>query len=133
MTPIAVLLVSDDADFLRRAAALLRELKAEDLLLLGSITPDEAWLQRVSALRPGVVVVDLVAGADASGPLRRLRQKLPHTRLVAVVSSDVDVDRAAAAGADQIVRRDVMNTELWPAIRRAAVRERADPGSAREN
>ncbi len=84
--------------------------------MVGEASTAREALDRATAVRPDAVLVDLfLVGKKGSWLLRKLRQSLPETRLVAVTGSDEPEVHAAAmdAGADAVlVKRDLTTTLL---------------------
>jgi two-component system secretion response regulator SsrB len=81
---------------------------------------DEASLiEGAARLRPAVVVVDLSLGAgDMFGLVRKLRERAPGAKvlLLSVHDEPTIARSAAAAGADGIVLKRAIATELLPAV-----------------
>jgi DNA-binding NarL/FixJ family response regulator len=121
MRPIRVLLIDDNAAFLRAAAQFLRG--HADIILVRSVLGGGDALARVEALRPDVVLIDLampdVPGLDL---IPRLRSARPDVGIVALSFLDVDAYRQAAlaAGADAFVSKAATGSDLLPAIRQVA-------------
>jgi DNA-binding NarL/FixJ family response regulator len=80
---------------------------------------DETSLESALRLQPDVAVVDLSLARESSlGWLHRLRQNLPGLKLVVLTVHDQESVRQAAleAGADKVVLKRSIATELLPAI-----------------
>jgi DNA-binding NarL/FixJ family response regulator len=81
---------------------------------------DEASLiEGASRLRPDLAVVDLSLARDSGlGWLRTLRQRSPGLRVILISVHDEESVRAAAlaAGADAVVLKRAIATDLLPAI-----------------
>lgn len=125
MKPITVLLIDDNPAFLHAVTRFLQELTPEEMLLVGTAATIEEGLARAEALRPNVVLIDLMRpGAPASKLIAGLRRVLPRAGIAVVTADDATGFRREAlrAGADELIREHHMSNELWPAIRRAAVR-----------
>ncbi len=84
--------------------------------VVGEASTARQALRLAEAERPDIVLVDLfLVGKDGSWLLRKLKQSLPGTRLVAVTgSTDHQVHATAtAAGADAVlVKRDLTTSLL---------------------
>ena len=115
-----VVLVDDSREFLRHAATFLR---AHGVTVVGTFEDAGAALAEVPALHPDVAVVDLrmtgISGLEAIG---RLREAVPLLGIVTLtLAAAAGYRRAAlAAGADEFVDKGRFDTDLLPAIGRAA-------------
>jgi DNA-binding NarL/FixJ family response regulator len=129
MRPIRVLLIDDNAAFLRAAADFLRG--HADIILVRSMLGAGDALARVEALRPDVVLVDLampdIPGLDL---IPRLRGARPELGIIVLSFLDVGAYRQAAlaAGADAFVAKAATGSELLPAIRQVAQARRTASG-----
>jgi len=114
-----VLLVDDNQAFLRAATELLQ--RHPELVVVGIVSEGEEALAQAQSLRPQVVLVGLdtpiLMGLDT---ISRLRMKLPKVAIVALTMLSGDACRRAAffAGADEVVTKANLSTDLLPAIRR---------------
>jgi len=118
--PISVLLVDDNLTFLRIATRFLDAY--DDVTVVGAVTDGEQALTQVQELKPDVVLIDtampdLVGGLDF---LSRLRAVLPSVGIIALTLIGTDGYQQAAldAGADEVVPKAAMGTDLLAAIRR---------------
>jgi DNA-binding NarL/FixJ family response regulator len=121
MTPVRVLLVDDQALF-REALATLLEVRAE-IEVVGEAGNGVEALDRVPALRPDVVLMDLhMPVLDGIGATRRLRVEHPDVRVLALTTFDDDEDVFAAlrAGAVGYLLKDVSSERLVEALLAAA-------------
>ena len=116
-----VLLLDDNAEFLQVAAQVLK--RHDGVVTFCALLGDEELSTLVQELQPQVILVDL----DTRGPtgletIPRLRVMLPGVRIIALtLSSDSAYSKAAlAAGADDLVCKADLTTDLLPAIRRVA-------------
>ena len=121
MTPVRVLLVDDQALF-REALATLLEVRAE-IEVVGEAGNGVEALDRVPALRPDVVLMDLhMPVLDGIGATRKLRVEHPDVRVLALTTFDDDEDVFAAlrAGAVGYLLKDVSSERLVEALLAAA-------------
>ncbi len=118
---ISVLLIDDNATFLRIAARFLGD--HDDIRIVGTAPGGEEGLRLAKKLKPQIILLDLampdLPGLDAI-PL--LREVLPEVKLIALTMLDTDAYRTAAkkAGADAFVAKAAMGTNLLSAIRRVS-------------
>jgi NarL family two-component system response regulator LiaR len=117
---IRVLLV-DDHDMVRRGLAVF--LRAfDDLLMVGEAEHGAEALQRCEALRPDVVLMDLIMPTmDGATATRLIREQFPDTQVIALTSFQEEglVQRALQAGAIGYLLKNVSADELAAAIRAA--------------
>jgi DNA-binding NarL/FixJ family response regulator len=120
---IRVLVVDDNEPFLRVATDFLR--RHDELLVVGAICGGEEALAQVQDLQPQVVLI----GLDTPGLeiLPRLRNMLPDVGIIALTLLEGNAYRQAAmaAGADELVPKVELTTELLPAIRRVTQANRS--------
>jgi two-component system nitrate/nitrite response regulator NarL len=118
---ITVLLVDDNATFLGIVSRFLQD--QPDLTVVGAATGGADGIAKALALRPQVVVLDLVM-PQFSGfyVLPRLNEQLPGTAVVVLTLLEGEgyEEAARAAGADGFVAKSRMHADLVPAIREAA-------------
>jgi len=118
--PIRVLLVDDHA-VVREGLRAYLELQ-EDLAVVGEAGDGEEALAAAEALRPDVILMDLVMPRlDGVGAMRELRRRLPDVRVI-VLTSYADDDRllpAIQAGAAGYLFKNVQPAELSRAIHAA--------------
>ncbi len=129
MRHIRLMLIDDNATFLRIVSRFLQQNK--DVVVVGTATGGEAALARAQDLQPHVVLLDLaMPGLSGFDTIPRLRQLLPEVRIIVLTLLNVDGYRQAAlaAGADDFVSKSAINTDLLPAIRRAAMATARVPG-----
>ena len=117
MKPISVMLVDDNAGFLR---ATTQFLEAQDgIAVIGSANGGRQALELAEKLKPQVILIDL-AMADLPGleAIPRLRDLLPGTSIVALTMMNTKGFRKAAlaAGADGFVPKPKIRTSLLPTI-----------------
>ena len=119
--PVRVLLADDQALF-REALATLLDVRAE-VDVVGEAGNGAEALDRVAALRPDVVLMDLhMPVLDGIGATRRLRVEHPDVRVLALTTFDDDEDvfSALRAGAVGYLLKDVSADRLVEALLAAA-------------
>ncbi len=113
---IRVLLVDDNEAFRRVATDFLQ--RHHELTVVGAIGGGEEALAQAQDLQPQVIVI----GLDMLGleTISRLRKVLPSVGIIALTLLRGNAYRQAAlaAGADDLVSKAALTTELLPAIRR---------------
>lgn len=129
--PISVLIIDDNPTFLRLASAILN--RHPQIKTVGTILGGKDGLEIAARLKPDVALIDLVM-PDLPGleVISRLRETAPETGVVALTMFDEEAYRQAAleAGADELVRKDNIGTDLLPAIEVArAKRTKAEQNS----
>jgi two-component system, NarL family, response regulator LiaR len=126
---IRVLLV-DDHTVVRRGLRLVFELE-DDLEVVGEAADGREALAQVAALRPDVVVMDLLMpGMNGVEATRAIRATFPDVEVVALTSvlEDRMVVDAVEAGASGYLLKETRPDELFEAVRAAARGEvRLDP------
>ncbi len=114
-------LIVDDHEVVREGLRAFLELQ-DDFDVVGEASDGEQALAAAQALRPDVVLMDLVMPRlDGVGAMRELRARAPDSRVI-VLTSFLDDDRlmpAIQAGAAGYLLKDVKPTELARAIRAA--------------
>lgn len=83
------------------------------------VADETSLIEGVGLLRPAVVVVDLSLGAgDVLGLIRELRARAPGAKvlLLSVYDEPSVIRTAAAAGADGIILKRAIATDLLPAV-----------------
>jgi two-component system NarL family response regulator len=118
-----VLLVDDNEAFRRVAAEFLE--RQHELIVVGAICGGEEALAQVQDLGPQVILI----GLDRPGleTISRLRKVLPDVGIIALTLLKGNAYRQAAlaAGADDLVRKAEVVTDLLPAIRRVTQANRS--------
>ena len=116
--PIRVL-IADDHPTLRAGLRAILDTQ-EDILVVGEAASGAETVDRAAVVRPDVVLMDLempeVDGVEAT---RRLRDRLPHARVIVFTAFDTD-DRivgAVAAGAQGYLLKGATRDEIFHAIR----------------
>ncbi|MDO4244788.1 MAG: response regulator transcription factor [Deinococcus sp.] len=131
--PVRVLLVDDHA-VVRQGLRLFLGLD-EGIEVVGEAANGEEALQEAEALRPDVVVMDLMMPVlDGIAATRELRRRLPDTEVIALTSTleEHKVNGAIDAGAISYMLKDASSDTLADAIHAAARGEvRLHPEAAR--
>jgi two-component system nitrate/nitrite response regulator NarL len=120
---IRVLVVDDNEAFLRVATDFLR--RHDELTVVGAICGGEEALAQVQDLQPQVILIGLERpGLEI---LPRLRNILPGVGIIALTLLKGNAYRQAAmaAGADDLVPKAELTTDLLPAIRRVTQANRS--------
>ncbi len=121
------LLIVDDHPVIREG---LRKMTAlsPDLEVVGEAGDGQQALEKVQALRPNVVLMDVrMSGMDGVEATRRIRTEFPATEVIILSSYDEDryVFEALRAGAKSYLLKDVSPDRLAEAIRSVARGESA--------
>jgi NarL family two-component system response regulator LiaR len=119
-TKISVLVVDDHKVVRNGLRAFL--LSYDDLVLVGEAIDGEDAIHQCAALRPDVVLMDMVLpGMDGAAATRAIRSMLPDTQVIALTSFPDEelVARALEAGALSYLLKDVDPDDLAAAIRNA--------------
>ena len=127
MRPISLLLVDDSATFLRLVSRFLSEQYPNEVVIAGLAEGGEAGLAQAHALRPDIVLIDLVMpGLPGLKAIPLLRGALPNLGIIALTLMEPNGYRQAAlaAGADEFVSKATLATDLLPAIRRVMQADR---------
>ena len=119
---IRVLVVDDNEAFLRVATDFLQ--RHDELIVVGAICGGEEALAQAQDLGPQVILI----GLDTPGleTISRLRNILPGVGIITLTLLKDNAYRQAAlaAGADDLVRKAELTTDLLPAIRRVVQADR---------
>ena len=116
---IRVLVVDDNEAFLRVATDFLQ--RQHELTVVGAICGSEEALAQAQDLQPQVILIGLdMPGLTGLETISRLRNVLPGVGIIALTLLEGNAYRQAAlaAGADDLVPKAELTTELLPAIRR---------------
>ena len=114
-----VLVVDDNEAFLRVATDFLQ--RQHELTVVGAICGSEEALAQAQDLQPQVILIGLdMPGLTGLETISRLRNVLPGVGIIALTLLEGNAYRQAAlaAGADDLVPKAELTTELLPAIRR---------------
>jgi DNA-binding NarL/FixJ family response regulator len=119
--PVSILLVDDNAGFLRILTNFLERLSQGEIVIVGTALGGREGLAKADALRPRVVIIDL-AMPDLHGlaAIPQLRTILPEAGIIALslLDSSSYREEALAVGANEFVSKARLDTDLIPAIRR---------------
>lgn len=135
MDRITVALVDDHRVVARSLEAYLQSFP--DLVVVGTAASGEELLANIDQWKPAIVLQDLLlpGGMDGIETIRRIRQRAPSVRVIALTAS-VDEARmvgALRAGAAGYVRKDAEPETLLAAVRAVARGKKyIDPGAAGE-
>jgi two-component system, NarL family, response regulator LiaR len=114
-------LVADDHAVVREGLRTFLELQ-DGISVVGEAGDGEEAVRQAEALRPDVVVMDLVMPRlDGVGAMRELRRRLPDTRVIVLTSfaEDERLLPAIQAGAAGYLLKNVAPAELARAVRAA--------------
>jgi two-component system, NarL family, response regulator LiaR len=114
-------LVVDDHAVVREGLRTFLELQ-DGIAVVGEAADGEEAVRQAEALRPDVVVMDLVMPRlDGVGAMRELRRRLPATRVIVLTSftEDERLLPAIQAGAAGYLLKNVAPAELARAVRAA--------------
>jgi DNA-binding NarL/FixJ family response regulator len=118
---IRILLIAGNPTFRPVVTRFLE--RCDELSLVGTVWESEKVMAQALYLRPEVILLDLDT-SDRTGlaTIADLRDALSEAGLIALSLLGADAYRQAvlAAGADDLVLKSKLRTELLPAIRRAA-------------
>lgn len=120
-TKTKILIVDDHALIRRGLADLIRYEK--DLVAVGEASDGEAAVATAAALKPDVVVMDLMMPVmDGVEATRRIKESLPDTKILILTTfgTSADVSRAIAAGASGAIMKDGSMEYQLNAIRTVA-------------
>jgi DNA-binding NarL/FixJ family response regulator len=124
MNPIRVLLVDDSPTFLQITTRFLEEQKG--IVVVGAAAGSQDNLAQAPSLRPHVLVVDLgTPGLTNLEAVAQLRTMMPEVGIIAMslVRATGYREAALAVGADDLVLKAALVTDLLPAIWRAVSQE----------
>ena len=108
-----VLLVDDHALFREGLAALLST--QEGIEIVGEAASGEEALEKARELLPDVILMDiLMPGMGGLGATRKIKEEMPHTRIVMLTVSEEEEDlfEAIKAGAEGYLLKTVKSRDL---------------------
>lgn len=127
---VSLLLADNDPRTCQMMDALLCTYRRNKIALMGAATSGEDFLIQAQSLAPQVALIDLHL-PDLGGlwTIPLLRVVFPEIRIIVLVSENETEPRSAilAAGADEIVAKATMKTDLIPAIERVLEIDDATP------
>ena len=111
---IRVLLVDNDTIFLDVASDYLR--RQQELIVVGVISRGAELLEQIQELKPQVILI----GVNKYGleTICQLRETSPGVRVIALslLNNNAYLQAALAAGADDLIHKAKLTTDLLPAI-----------------
>lgn len=119
MKSISVFLVDDNPTFLRAATRFLQ--KHEEIVVVGQAGVGDGALAEAQALQPQVILIALgMPGLPCLEIIARLRETLPDVGIIALTLLDTKgyEEAVLAAGADALLPKVTLSTDLLPAMRR---------------
>ena len=115
-------LVVDDHPVVRTGLEGMFEVEA-DIVVVGTAADGAEALEKVAALLPDVVLMDLrMPVLDGAGATERITARHPGTRVLVLTTYDTDADivRAVSAGASGYLLKDTPHAQLVESVRAAA-------------
>jgi DNA-binding NarL/FixJ family response regulator len=114
---VTILIVDDNAQL----RTFMREIMADasDLQVVGEAADGAEAMQLVQALRPAIVLLDLIMPqVNGLEVLRWIKVEHPKTKVIIVTVHDEDAYRQAAetSGADAFLLKKTLGTVLLPTI-----------------
>jgi DNA-binding NarL/FixJ family response regulator len=125
--PITIVVADDDADY-RLLVRLLLASVSGTMSVIGEAGDGEEALALVmrERRRPDIVISDLLMPRLSGIELtRRVKREHPHTNVIILSSYTGELHRrvASASGADAFVNKQLIHSDLLPAIRDVIVRQ----------
>jgi DNA-binding NarL/FixJ family response regulator len=121
VTEVIRVLIVDDHPALREGLRAILTTQS-DIAVVGEAATGQEAVARAIALRPDVVLMDLeMPGVDGVEATRRIRERLPGTRVVVFTAFDGDerVMSAVEAGAHGYLLKGAARAEIFHAVRAA--------------
>ncbi|HZD58247.1 MAG TPA: response regulator transcription factor [Anaerolineales bacterium] len=129
---IRIVLMAENEPFVRAATSFIS--RHADMKIVGIFNGEEASLKRTQSLRPEVILLDVdMVRQNGLVTINHLRALLPKVAIIALSLIDSQGFRRAtlAAGADGLIHKLNLGTELFPAIYKAAYNGRIDGNADR--
>jgi two-component system nitrate/nitrite response regulator NarL len=123
MDPVSVLVVDSHPAVLDAVTRFLREGCQGEVIVVGVARDGQEALAQAGRLQPQVILLDpRLPGLPGLKAIPLLRGALPGAGIIVLTLMDTDAHRQAAlaSGADDFVSKSSIDTDLLPAIRRAA-------------
>ena len=122
---IKVLIAEDSPSILDALSVLIGA--QPDLSVIGTAEDGLEAVEKASALRPDIVVMDAqMPRMDGVEATRRLKSALPATRVLFLSAYADQMEAAVGAGSDGYLTKDCDTEELFSEIRRIVAQSRAD-------
>jgi DNA-binding NarL/FixJ family response regulator len=125
MDSIRVLLVDENLAFLRVITLFLEQ--QDDITVVGTSSNGPEGLAQAQSLRPQVVLIDLgTPGLTGIETISNLRTAMSDVGIVvmSLLGANGYREKALSAGADEVIVKARLSTELIPSIRRVARKAR---------
>lgn len=117
---VRIMLVADNASSLHIISKVLN--KQPKLVVVGSVQGCKLALEQANSLQPRIILIDFDGpGNGGLETIACIRAALPSVSIIALslLDSPTSLQEAIDAGADEIVNKLSMNTDLLPACQRA--------------
>jgi two-component system nitrate/nitrite response regulator NarL len=117
--PTRVIIVDDNEAFLRVVIDFLQ--RHPEIVVVGAHASCREALTQARLLQPQIVLVDLeMAGRSGFEAISQLREELPEAGIIGLTLTEDSAYQAAAllAGANDLVHKSALTSELLPAMRR---------------
>lgn len=124
MNPVSVLLVDDDDAFTYFATRFLQKCCADEVVVVGTAENGEEALSEARRLLPDVILLDMrMPGLTGTEVIPLLREALSGVGIIATSLLETTPYRRAAlaAGADDFICKDRIDTDLLLTIQRVAL------------
>lgn len=121
MKPISILLVDNNSTFRQLVTDFLKDHHPHEVIVTGIARDGSEALTQAQALSPQLILLDLtMPGPSGFEVIPLLRQALPELGIVVLTAHNQEAYRKAAltAGADEVVFKQRLATDLLPTIRR---------------
>ncbi len=125
MDQLSTLLIDDNPDFVAVACRLLMQQLPAQVRIVATATDGEDGLTKALALRPQLVLVDLVMpGIGGLQAISVLRDLLPRSSILALspLGAEGHGRSALDAGADAVIVKSRLGMDLPGVLRRLAMR-----------